>query len=204
MGLLINNSKNWFNTAGRLVVVALLLLSSGNGYARLYIYIENKLGWSGYVADAEIWYDDVHQEFSSFPVAQSRQLALPVNAGNVRVKAWAVWGETIFDITLTPPSLTQHWCVEVGGTTLHTQWRNIDCSSVGFTNPIDTDNDGLLDNVNACIGGCLGSGPYDWDDDNDGVLDTIDIDPLNNQITTESHLPLDSGYRGVVFDLITR
>jgi hypothetical protein len=36
----------------------------------------------------------------------------------------------------------------------------------------------------------------DWDDDNDGVPDTVDADPLNNGITNEISLPIDSSYKG--------
>ncbi len=57
------------------------------------------------------------------------------------------------------------------------------CPTISNASQSDNDNDGSGD---VC----------DYDDDNDGVVDAVDQDPLDDQVTTEISLPLDSTYKG--------
>ncbi len=81
-------------------------------------------------------------------------------------------------------------------------WMDSDGDGLNNAVDIDDDNDGILDLVDleslsgdSDRDGLLDS--VDWDDDGDGVLDIIDAAPLDNTVTTEVSLPLNSTFKGL-------
>jgi hypothetical protein len=93
------------------------------------VEVNNLFGRGSFNTDLDVNFkwkgEDFHVE-KKFPVGQSAKVEVPCDATDVRVKAKAVLGETIFSKSLGTP---QNVCYDVWGTTLHTQFA--ECVYVG-------------------------------------------------------------------------
>lgn len=82
------------------------------------VEVNNVLGKSGFVTDLDVsfkWKGEDYNIERSFAAGQTRKIEVPSNASNVKVKAKAVAGKTIFSESYATP---EDVCFDVWGTTL--------------------------------------------------------------------------------------
>jgi hypothetical protein len=82
------------------------------------VEVNNLLGRGSFVTALDVYFtwkgEEIHVE-KNFPVGQEAKIEVPCDASNVRVKAKAVAGKTIFSETYSTP---ENVCFDVWGTTL--------------------------------------------------------------------------------------
>jgi cathepsin L len=86
------------------------------------VKVNNVINKGSYVTKLTVtfdWKGEEIKEERSFPVGQSGKVEIPVDATNIRVKAKAVAGETIFNKTY---ATAVDVCYDVWGTTLNTKY----------------------------------------------------------------------------------
>jgi C1A family cysteine protease len=86
------------------------------------VEVSNDIGKGSYVTKLTVtfkWKGEDYKVEKSFPVGQSRKVEVPSDATNMKVKAKAVMGKTIFSKSYAKP---QDVCFVVWGTTLSPKW----------------------------------------------------------------------------------
>ena len=88
---------------------------------------------SGYVADAELWYDldggNHNFGFSQFAAGETVMTNIPGRATNVRLRAWAVGGFDIFDLTFAEAEFLS---TEVWGVAWSPSWQHLNITPAPF------------------------------------------------------------------------